>query len=139
MAHTTRIQLEDDFAGIVTKMTDGNIGAVTCMIRTMELTRAIDPASIIGEIGPLLTLDNIGIYGSAIWVLFKNVCKEKPAVMIAVLRATQLGILDKETVLASAVRQNRQADQEILFDPIDIYYKVRERLGIFDPNNTAEL
>jgi len=139
MAHTTRIQLDDDLAGTVTKMTEGNMGAVICLIRTMEFAKKVDPISFLGEVGPLIILDHIGIYGSAIWVLFKDVCKEKPAVMIAVLRATQLGILPKEAVLNSAVRQQRRNDEEMLFDPVKVYHIVKSRLEVFDPENTAEL
>lgn len=138
MAHITRIQLEDNLAEIVTKITDGNIGSVTSLIRVMKLVKEVDPLSVFADLGPLLTLDNIGIYGSSIWILFKDVCKENPTVMLAVLRATQLGILTREQVFSSAIRQNGEEDFR-LYDPIETYHKVKKYLGTFDPNNTAGL
>jgi hypothetical protein len=40
-----------------------------------------------------MLLDSLGIYGPNVWVIFKDVCEQNHARMLAVLRATQLGML----------------------------------------------
>jgi hypothetical protein len=42
-----------------------------------------------------MLLDSLGIYGPNVWVIFKDVCEQNHARMLAVLRATQLGIQAK--------------------------------------------
>jgi hypothetical protein len=41
----------------------------------------------------------LGIYGPNVWVIFKDVCEQNHARMLAVLRATQLGMLSSEALL----------------------------------------
>jgi hypothetical protein len=53
----------------------------------------IDPDDFAGGLGNLLSMDTLGLYGSRIWMLFKDVCKEDLRVTCALLRAWQLGFL----------------------------------------------
>jgi hypothetical protein len=55
---------------------------------TLRRNRPFDPK----VIGPVMLLDSLGIYGPNVWV-FKDVCEQNHARMLAVLRATQLGML----------------------------------------------
>jgi len=57
------------------------------------MTCVIDPDSALEGFGVLLDLDEHGIYGSRIWMLYKDVCFESVPSMVAVLRAYQLGQL----------------------------------------------
>jgi hypothetical protein len=45
-----------------------------------------------------MLLDSLGIYGPNVWVIFKDVCEQNHARMLAVLRATQL-MLSSEALL----------------------------------------
>jgi hypothetical protein len=75
---------------IVMKMTDGNPGAVTVI--TQLIVDKNDPDDWPSGFGKLLSLDTHGIYGSNIWVLFKNVCNQNILNVVTVLRAVQLGL-----------------------------------------------
>jgi hypothetical protein len=81
----------------VAKIAEGNIGAVVCM-DLMKHSEEIDPLSYLKVIGPVMLLDSLGIYGPNVWV-FKDVCEQNHARMLAVLRATQLGMLSSEALL----------------------------------------
>lgn len=137
MEHITRIDSEDTLPSVITKLCEGNMGAVNCLAEVFAVNQDIDPLNSLRGASTLLTLDNLGIYGSGIWILYKDVCKQKAALFIAVLRATQLGILRGEDVVASSVRTSREIKST--YDPMEIYQKVKEELGFFDPDNTIDL
>lgn len=88
--HKERITLDDTMMNIVMKMADGNPGAVTVITRL--IVDKNDPDDWAGGFGKLLSLDSHGIYGSNIWVLFKNVCDQSILNVVTVLRAVQLGL-----------------------------------------------
>ena len=46
-----------------------------------------------GGFGSILQMDSLGIYGSRIWCLYKDVCGESIPKAIAMLRAYQMGQL----------------------------------------------
>jgi hypothetical protein len=54
-----------------------------------ETLRRNRPLSYLKVIGPVMLLDSLGIYGPNVWVIFKDVCEQNHARMLAVLRATQ--------------------------------------------------
>jgi hypothetical protein len=64
-----------------------------------ETLRRNRPLSYLKVIGPVMLLDSLGIYGPNVWVIFKDVCEQNHARMLAVLRATQLGMLSSEALL----------------------------------------
>ena len=97
------------------------------MTQLIERSKAVDPDAIMGPFTNLLSLDSLGIYGSRIWQLYKDVCKEDIATTIAVLRAThQLGIISKD-VLNHAIDHRGQG-----LDLNDTILKVKERLPNFN-------
>jgi hypothetical protein len=53
----------------------------------MKHSEEIDPLSYLKVIGPVMLLDSLGIYGPNVWVIFKDVCEQNHARMLAVLRA----------------------------------------------------
>lgn len=87
----SRVQLSDDVRSILFKMSEGNPGALTVMLQLLKKGEQIDPDSFMGGLGIILSLDTHEIYGSRIWMLYKDVCKEDIVSMVAVLRAVQLG------------------------------------------------
>lgn len=51
-----------------------------------------------GSYGPLNILDILGIYGSDIWVLYKDVCKENPVNMSILLLAHAAKVFEDDYV-----------------------------------------
>lgn len=96
------------FADAVVKMSDGNPGAIVAL---MDSTKAatIDPDSALGAWGPLLMLDGWGVYGSDIWLLYSDICNRSALHMIAVIRAVQMGFMDREELL-TAIRNSRNGN-----------------------------
>lgn len=88
-----RIGIEDNVVSAIVKMSDGNPGGVVVMREAALHSLEIDPMAMMGGFAPLLSLDTLGIYGSRVWMLYKDVCKEHLPTTLAVLRAWQLGIL----------------------------------------------
>lgn len=126
-----RIKLGQTLMNAIMVLGEGNPGAITVLLRIMKEGEDIDPDSALGSLGPLLALDNNDIYGSNIWVLYKDVCGEDLIKMLAVLRANQLGLLS-----ASKLRESIQFDQANyctvgLTDLNEIVEAVQEQLPNF--------
>jgi hypothetical protein len=83
----------------------------------MKHSEEIDPLSYLKVIGPVMLLDSLGIYGPNVWVIFKDVCEQNHARMLAVLRATQLGMLP----LLEANRQYRNEGKSKTIDVAELY------------------
>lgn len=96
-----RIELDDSFCEIYEKMSEGNPEARTVLIKIVaedECENKIDPDNIMGGIGVILYLETLAIYGPRIWMLFKDVCGQSIARMLAVLRSNQLNLLSSESL-----------------------------------------
>ena len=87
-----KIGLEDNGMDILLKLSEGNPGALTVCMQVLERGPKIDPDSM-HPLLTLLTFDDLGIYGSRIWMLYKDVCHEDLANMLGVLRGHQLGYI----------------------------------------------
>ena len=98
-----RIQLDDNLFSMASKMSGGNPGAMRVIMEIIAHGSEIDPdCGALGPIAPVLDLDTLEIYEFRIWMLYKDVCGEDLRVMIAVLRAYQLGFTT-ERAIKSAV------------------------------------
>ena len=84
------------------KMCDGNPGALRVLCECLKDGATIDPDGFAGGLGAVLGMDTLKVYGPRIWMLYKDVCDHDLRVMIAVLRAWQLGFLT-EAALNKAV------------------------------------
>lgn len=93
MTHT-RLVGTDTIMSSITKLVEGNPGALTVCMALMKDNARIDPDDAFKEIGPLLSLDTEGIYGSRIWMLYKDVCGQDTEKVLGLLRARQLGYLN---------------------------------------------
>jgi hypothetical protein len=89
----SRIQLTDTAMSAAMKMSDGNPGALTVCAMMLKQGAQIDPDDFAGGLGNLLSMDTLGIYGPAIWMLYKDVCGEDLRATCALLRAWQLGFV----------------------------------------------
>lgn len=122
----SRIQLSDRFMDIVHKMSDGNPGAIMVLMKLFEHNVAVDPDSALGPFGTILDLDDKEIYGSDIWVLYKDICYEDIRAVIAVMRACQLGFISRESI--------KSAIAEYHMHPLDVMALIKaveERLPRF--------
>ena len=93
-----RITGQDNVITAITNLSDGNPGGLSVCMNAYKFSPAIDPIGALGGFAPLLALDTLGIYGSRIWMLYKDVCGENLPKFLASLRAWQLGFVSKETL-----------------------------------------
>lgn len=97
-----RITLNDSLQKAIIQLAEGIPGAITVLVELAKNAPHVDPQSAMGNWGPLLDLDSNAIYGSRIWMLYKDLCKEDIVSTIVVLRAVQLGVIS-ESVLNHAI------------------------------------
>lgn len=121
----SRIVLADDNVSAVMKMVDGNPGATTVCTSIISRGASIDPDGFMGGLGIILWMDTLEIYGSRIWILFKDVCKKDLVKMLGVLRAVQLGFLDITEFNFAIDNRGKGIDVD------DLLIQVRERLPRF--------
>lgn len=121
----TKIQLNDSLEDMLFKMSEGNPGALTTCLQILKDGKQIDPDNAIGGLGAILSLDTLGLYGSKIWMLYKDVCECNLPQMLAVLRSWQLGMLSA-TQVRHAVENCGDG-----INVADICAKVAERLPRF--------
>lgn len=124
----SRITLTDNTFQILIKMSDGNPGAATILLKMLEADE-IDPDSVMGGMMKILSLDTLEIYGTHIWVLYKDICDESMIKMFAVLRANQLGFVSGLVLKNACHRQDRSGREMI--DVQALYEKVIEYLPNF--------
>jgi hypothetical protein len=74
-------------------VSEGNPGAASVCCQALTHGKVIDPDSAFGGFGLILFFDSCGIYGSRIWMLYKDVCKGHLGTVFAIDRGYQLGQL----------------------------------------------
>ena len=94
-------------------------------MKLLQEGAAFDPDNGLGGLGYILDLDTLGLYGSKIWMLYADVCKNSTRNMVVALRAWQLGLLS-EAKLRHAVDHYGEG-----LDLKEIAAKVQERLPNF--------
>jgi len=99
MNDNTHIEMTDTAITAMLKMIEGNPGAASVLNLAYRNNVRIDPDNVFGEIGPLFSLDTLGIYGSRIWMLYKDVCGQDITNFLGILRANQLGFLAESDLL----------------------------------------
>lgn len=125
-----RIQLTDNPMQIMFKMSDGKPGALNALMELMKKGESIDPDSAMGGLGLILILDTYGIYGTDIYVLHNDICRREINLMIACLRACQLGLFPSATLKQACARQDRSGTSLVI--PDALLLAVKERLPKFD-------
>ena len=71
MNRECRIQLHDSMMDIVTKMSEGNMGAITCL---MEMIKKDDWYAGVHGVLMILNFDSMGLYGSKLYMLWNDCC-----------------------------------------------------------------
>lgn len=125
-----KIKLEDSIQDVLFKMSDGNPGAISCMIGMLKVHDAIDPDAVTGGIGAILLLDTYEIYGTDIYILFSDKCNKDMRQMLMLMRATQLGLFSSNKLKEMASDQMRQINLTV-DEWKDLDEKVCERLPKF--------
>lgn len=97
MKQNNKLKLDTPMMEVYMIMSEGNPGALTVLMEMTSKGGQIDP-----DCGhPMLaifSLDAKGIYGSKIWVLYKDVCGKSIENMLALLRHVQLGMSTEEEI-----------------------------------------
>jgi len=94
----SKLALTDTTIDAIMKMSEGNPGAVSVTTQMIHHTEQIDPDNLFGGLGNILRLDDMGIYGSHIWILFKDICGESIYNLTLLLRANQLGYVSESSI-----------------------------------------
>ena len=119
-----RLELTDTLMSCMMKVAEGNPEAVNVLMEAFKNTSKIDPDSAFEGMTLFFDFDSLGIYGSKIWMLYKDVCGQDHVNLHAVMRAFQLGILPESSL-------RRAINGEETLDLPDLLAKVRERLPRF--------
>ncbi len=125
MNNNTRIELTDTGISVAIKMSEGDPCALRVVVEFMKNAGKIDPDNAMGGFGAILNLDSLGIYGSRIRMLYKDVCGEDMPRTLGVLRACQLGIISQSVLDTAIDNRGRGLDVE------DAFKKVQEHLPNF--------
>jgi len=123
-----RIELTDSMMDVTIKMCEGNPGAMTFIMEGMKESSNIDPDGF-PEIGFILNADRCGIYGTDLYVLWSDLCGRDMTLSIALLRATQLGIVSDELLADACSRQDYSGKGMIEVN--DVYEQMCEKLPNF--------
>ena len=126
----TMINLRDSVKDIVLKMGAGNPGGLRVMMDIITLGPEIDPDDFAKGLGTILWMDSLGIRGSKIWMLYKDVCGEDIIKTIGMMRAVQLGVISSETLLHAIDNYGDGVDVEKCLT------KVKMELPNFGKNRT---
>jgi hypothetical protein len=123
-----RLTSQDTMLTAITKMSGGNPGALRVCTEIIRWGTEIDPNGL--PFGALLMLDSLHIYGSRIWLLYKDICHEDLVMTMACLRGWQLGIVNQKDLI-KAIDNAESGNRAHSLDLPSILAAVRERLGNF--------
>ena len=127
MNKDTKISLDDTAQDMVIKLSEGNPGALTVCMEILQRGGSIDPDGFGGGgAGLLLLFDSMSLYGSRIWMLYKDVCGEDLVKTVAMLRAWQLGLVSEDNLKHAIDNYGNGIDKD------DLFKQVKDRLPNFD-------
>lgn len=129
------IKLHMTLTDVVVTMSKGVIGTARVLADVVKHADAIDPNNMPQGLGFMMMCDTYGIYGSDIWLLYKDACQEDLGKMMLAVRATQMGFISESQLKASyggRYTKHRNDEGEIVqteayvFDVEDLLNKVQE-------------
>jgi hypothetical protein len=130
---TDRIILRSSVRDAVLALGEGNFGAVHACFEMLRHRSRVHPDLLDAPFWPLISLDFYGIYGSAIWVLYKWVCHEDVGKMIGLLIALDLGIAGVNARSLEHAARNRGAGIDIE----EVVKVVKSHLPSYNPEARA--
>ena len=126
----SKINLTDNTMDVVVKMSNCNPGAMNVIMLLLTEGSNIDANDVMGGMGKILLLDTYGIYGTDIYVLYNDICERNLSKMVAVIRATQLGLFNSNILKDACSRQDYSGRKLVPLD--ELCQKVKERLPLFN-------
>jgi len=126
----SRIKLSDNMISAVAKMSNGNPGAMTFMMKLITDAEKIDPGNQMGGLHSMLLADTFGIYGTDLYVLWSDICNRNTGLAMAMLTGAQLGIISGKLLADACSRQDYSGRDMI--DVESVYKKVCEKVESFD-------
>jgi len=128
----SRIEFNDTAMDAITKMSDGNPGAINVLLDIITNAKEIDPQSMLAGLGTLLSLDTHEIYGSDIWIFHKDVSGGDLETLLGCMRAVQLGIKSKSWLRGLIIEgQSRRISEESQLSITDAITEVKKQLPDF--------
>lgn len=82
---------------ILVAMCEGNPGGLTVLLQLYQKGAELDPDAM-DPILSILGFDTLGIYGSNLWILYKDCCGQRIEGVLACGRSVQLGLITEETL-----------------------------------------
>lgn len=113
----SKITGSDSMEDVFVKMSEGNPGGLRVCMDIYTQDKAIDPKGAMPGLFPLLRLDTMEIYGSEIWMLYKDVCKSDLVHLLALLRANQLGHIDASQIKL-AIKGQHEFDLDAILENV---------------------
>lgn len=120
-----RIKLEMSLMDMFMTMSEGNPGALTVLMDIFKEGERIDPQDFMGGLGAILMLDELGVYGPRVWMLYKDVCGQDLLKTVAMTRAFQLGYVTEDQLNYAIDNYGEGLDVDLLV------LQVQERLEQF--------
>jgi hypothetical protein len=133
---TERLVGTDTAISAITKLSERNPGALRVCFEILKDGAAIDPQGING-FGTLLSIDSLHIYGSRIWLLYKDICGESLVMMMACVRGWQLGIVNQKDLIR-AIDNAESGNRAHSLDLPAILSAVKKRIGNFGNQDVPE-
>jgi hypothetical protein len=124
-----RLTIDMTMKDMVLKMCDGNPGCIRVLMDLAKYTPEIDKASALGGFGPITMFDEWGIYGSKVWVFFKDLCEQKLWKVIGLTRAVQCGFTSREKLVSAINYADSHRGPPADFDVPGLLAQVKEYLG----------
>ena len=106
----SRIKLTDTTMDMILKMSEGNPGAGCALMDIIKDHNSIDPQACMGSVGAILSLDTFEIYGTDIYVIYKDKCNSDVRKMLMLMRSVQLGFLGRDKLKSMAADQQGQVN-----------------------------
>ncbi len=103
-----RLDQSDTLETAILKLSGGVGGAIEVLAEVVKQGAAIHPELESSGIGHLLLLDELGIYGTDIYILYRDKCGSDIRQLLLLLRAAQLGKYPKSKLRELASDQFNQ-------------------------------
>ncbi len=94
-----RLDLSDNLQSGILKMADNNPGAMACLVDLFETAGSMNLNDFMGPMAPMLDLDEWGIHGEHIYLLWNDCLNKNSKAMIALLKGCGFGLHDRKSVL----------------------------------------
>ena len=124
-----RLTIDMTYKDMVMAMCDGNPGCINVLMALATETPEVDKASALGAFGPITMMDEWGIYGSKVWVFFKDLCGQELWKVIGLTRAAQCGFTSREKLILAINYADSHRCAPPDFDIPALLAQVKEYLG----------